>query len=87
MNRNKQALSYLLVAGGTLLFYMAVLPVVDSLSTWLQNEFNLKSTKLQRDATKLQKEIQDIQTQAQEEPSSVHAIGFQVTDIEEEEEE
>ena len=43
MSKNKQnPLSYLLVAGGALLFYMCAIPIADALSTWAQTKISSK---------------------------------------------
>ena len=72
---NQSPLSYLLVAGGALLFYMAALPIIDSISNLIQNKMNCKSAEVQREVAKIQKEVQDMQVG---EGGQVHAIGFDI---------
>ena len=67
-------MSYLLVAGGTLLFYMCAVPVMDSLSTLAQQSLANKIASLQKTQLELQKEMEEIG----EEPQCAHAIGFQI---------
>ena len=76
---NKQSpLSYLLVAGGAILFFTCFLPTMDSFSTLIQNKINLHSGKLQKDMMVIQKEINEIQEDMEEPPVSTHAVGFSV---------
>ncbi len=81
MNKPKfnSPLSYLMVAGGTLLFYMCAIPVADSLSNLMQQAMTNKIVSLQKTQAKLQKELEELGA----EPSCVHAIGFQVDSDEE----
>ena len=53
-------------------------PILDSISTWVQNFFAKKSVALQVQAEKNKQEVQ------QEEVAPVHAIGFQVPEQQEE---
>ena len=53
-------------------------PILDSISTWVQNFFAKKSVALQVQAEKNKQEVQE------EESSNVHAIGFQVPEQQEE---
>ena len=82
MNKPKfnNALSYLMVAGGTLLFYMCALPVADSLSNLMQQSLTNKILGLQKTQVQLQKDIEEIGA----EPTCTHAIDFQVDSEEDE---
>lgn len=46
MSKQNSPLSYLAVAGGTLLFYMCVIPLADALSTWTQAAISAKVAKI-----------------------------------------
>lgn len=59
-NNKNSSLSYLMVAGGTLLFYACVLPVCDSISTWAQQAITNKVSKLQYIMAQDQQEIEEI---------------------------
>ena len=54
---------------------MAALPIIDSISTLIQNKMNCKSAEVQREVAKIQKEVQDMQVG---ETGQVHAIGFDI---------
>ena len=64
----------LLIAFGSLLFYTIALPILDSASSYIQNQFNLRNVKLQAEAQKIQENMQ--------EQPPVHAIGFTVANEE-----
>ena len=72
MNQNKQPNPYtnLLIAAGSLVFYTMLVPILDTASTYIQNQFNLRNVKLQAEAQKVQESIQD--------QGVTHAIGFAV---------
>ena len=77
MNQNKQPSPYtnLLIAAGSLVFYTMLVPILDTASTYIQNQFNLRNVKLQAEAQKIQESIQD--------QPPVHAIGFSAPSKEE----
>lgn len=78
MSKNKQnPLSYLLVAGGTLLFYMCVIPLADILSTWAQNAIGAKISKIQYTVAQDQQETEEIADRING-SGPVQAIGFQI---------
>lgn len=60
----------LLIAMGSLLFYTIAIPILDSASTYIQNQFNLRNVRLQAEAQQIQEELQ--------EQPPVHAVGFQI---------
>ena len=70
-------LKYLVVAAGTILFYMGVLPCFDALSNWVQSYCNVKTGRHNVEINKLNVEAQDIQAKAQDHEST-NAIGFQI---------
>ena len=79
MSKNKQnPLSYLLVAGGALLFYMCAIPIADALSTWAQTKISSKISKLQYTMAQDQQETEQIVDRING-SGPVQAIGFQVT--------
>ena len=78
MSKNKQnPLSYLLVAGGALLFYMCAIPIADALSTWAQTKISSKISKLQYTMAQDQQETEEIADRING-SGPVQAIGFQV---------
>ena len=76
MNKQNFPLSYLAVAGGTLLFYMCVLPIADALSTWAQTKISAKVSKLQYTMAQDQQEVEEIADRING-TAPVQAIGFQ----------
>lgn len=74
MSKQNSPLSYLVVAGGTLLFYMCVLPIVDALSGLIQTKIASNTTHTQCTIAKNQQRLEEIAGQNQ--PDSVNAIGF-----------
>lgn len=71
---NQSNLRPLLIAGGTLLFYMCVLPIADALSGLIQTKIASNTTHTQRTIAKNQQRLEEIAGQSQ--PDSVNAIGF-----------
>ena len=79
MSKNKQnPLSYLLVAGGALLFYMCALPLADALSTWAQTAIGAKVSKIQYTVAQDQQETEEIADRING-SGPVKAIGFQLS--------
>ena len=79
MTKPKQnPLSYLAVAGGTLLFYMCVIPLADALSTWAQTAIGAKVSKIQYTVAQDQQETEEIADRING-SGTVQAIGFQVS--------
>ena len=70
-------LSYLTIAGGTLLFYMCALPIADALSTWVQTAIGAKVAKLQYTIAQDQEETADIADRVNG-SGPVQTIGFTV---------
>lgn len=77
MSKQNSPLSYLAVAGGTLLFYMCVIPIADALSTWAQNAIGAKVTKIQYMVAQDQQETEEIVDRING-SGPVQAIGFHV---------
>lgn len=73
--KDNKPINPLAIAFGSLLFYTIALPILDSVSTHIQNKFNLRNVKLQVEAQKVQESMQ--------EQPPVHAIGFAVANEEE----
>ena len=61
----------LLIAMGSLLFYTIAIPVLDSVSTYMQNQFNLRNVRLQAEAQQIQEEMQQPM-------GNINAVGFQI---------
>ena len=78
MPKQNSPLSYLAVAGGTLLFYMCVIPLTDALSTWAQTAIGAKVSKIQYTVAQDQQEVEEIADRING-SGPVQAIGFQVT--------
>lgn len=78
MHHKHSPLSYLAVAGGTLLFYMCIIPLADTLSTWAQTAIGAKVSKIQYTVAQDQQEVEEI-TDRINGSGPVQAIGFQVT--------
>lgn len=79
MFKNKQSpLSYLAVAGGTLLFYMCIIPLADALSTWAQTAIGAKVSKIQYTVAQDQQEVEEIADRING-SGPVQAIGFQIS--------
>ncbi len=66
----KKEIKPLAIVAGTLVFYMAGIPLIDSVSTYLQNLIGKANVKLM-------KEIQELQDEEKEE-EPVRAVGFHV---------
>lgn len=66
----KKEINPLFIAAGTLVFYMAGIPLIDSVSTYLQNLIGKANVKLM-------KEIQELQDEEKEE-EPVRAVGFHI---------
>lgn len=71
---NQSNLRPLLIAGGTLLFYMCVLLIADALSGLIQTKIASNTTHTQCTIAKNQQRLEEIAGQSQ--PDSVNAIGF-----------
>lgn len=77
MSKQNKSISPLLIAGGTLLFYMCVIPIADALSTWAQTAIGAKVAKIQYVLAQDQQETEEIADRING-SGPVQAIGFQV---------
>lgn len=77
MHHKHSPLSYLAVAGGTLLFYMCVIPIADTLSTWVQTTIGAKVSKIQYIVAQDQQEVEEISDRING-SGPVQAIGFKI---------
>lgn len=74
----------LFIAILSVVFFVIIMPILDSFSNLIQNAVNKKIGKWQIELTKKQKELENNE---EEEPNhSVQAIGFTIPDVQEEEE-
>lgn len=77
MQKKSSPLSYLFVAGGTLLFYVCAFPIIDALSNLAQQAIANKITKLQYVMAQDQQETEEIADKING-SGPVQAIGFQI---------
>lgn len=76
MSKQDKSINPLLIAGGTLLFYMCAIPIADAFSTWVQTAIGAKVTKIQYVLAQDQQETEEIADRING-SGTVHAIGFQ----------
>ena len=67
-------LSYLFVGAGVIAFYALALPMLDSVSGWVQNNFSLKNVKIQAEAKKYQNQ----ENQQSAEALHSNVVGFEI---------
>lgn len=77
MQKKSSSLSYLFVAGGTLLFYACALPIIDALSNLAQQAIANKISKLQYIMAQDQQETEEIADKINGN-GPVQTIGFQI---------
>lgn len=77
MSKQNNSINPLLVAGGTLLFYMCAIPIADAFSTWVQTAIGAKVAKIQYVLAQDQQETEEIADRING-TGPVHAIGFHV---------
>ena len=77
MPKQNKSINPLLVAGGTLLFYMCVIPIADAFSTWVQTAIGAKVAKIQYVLAQDQQETEEIADRING-SGPVHAIGLHV---------
>lgn len=82
MHYKHSPLSYLAVAGGTLLFYVCAIPLADALSTWVQTAIGAKVSKIQYTVAQDQQETEEIADRING-SGPVQAIGFTISSEEE----
>ena len=75
MSKQSSPLSYLAVAGGTLLFYICALPIADAISTLIQTKIGSHVTKIQYVMAQDQEETAEIADRVNG-SGVVQAIGF-----------
>lgn len=73
MKNTKHELTPFFMALGAISFFVAVIPILDSFSTWVCNLFGLKSVELNEKASEISSKT---------EQTHVNAIGFQMPDEE-----
>ena len=76
MSKQNSPLSYLAVAGGTLLFYMCALPIADAISTLIQTKIGSHVTKIQYVMAQDQEETAEIADRVNG-SGPIQAIGFE----------
>lgn len=78
-NSGLNGLTHVFVAMGAVAFFVAGVPILDAFGSWISNVFNLKSVKLNKQASEV------MATQEEEPQENTHVIGFQIPSEEEEE--
>lgn len=79
--KKEKDMSHLYTALGAVVFFVAGVPVLDAMGTWVANLFGLQSVKLQSEANEYAKEIEDSENcRFQTRP-----IGFTIPDDEKKE--
>ena len=87
MNKDNVALLPLWIAGGSILFVSAVIPLVDSVVTLATSAINAKINRMQIDLELDQREAQAAAETIKPSPAITQAIGFSVPSEPEYEEE
>lgn len=82
MSKQNKSINPLLVAGGTLLFYVCAIPIADAISTWIQTAIGAKVAKIQYVAAQDQQEVEEIADRINS-SGTVQAIGFAIPSEEE----
>lgn len=72
-------LTHVFIAMGAVAFFVAGVPILDAFGSWMSNVFNLKSVKLNKQASEV------MGNQEEEVQENTHVIGFQIPSEEEEE--
>lgn len=76
---DKSGLGNVFIAMGAVAFFVAGVPILDAFGSWVSNVFNLKSVKLNKQASEV------MGNQEEEVQENTHVIGFQIPSKEEEE--
>ena len=87
MPNQKHDFSHLWIAGGALLFVSAVMPLIDSVVTWISSAINAHINHMQIDLELDQREAQAAAEKIAPSPAITQAIGFHVDSESEHEEE
>ena len=82
MSKQNKSINPLLIAGGTLLFYVCAIPIADAISTWIQTAIGAKVAKIQYVAAQDQQETEEIADRING-SGNVPAIGFTISSEEE----
>lgn len=80
MSKQNKSINPLLVAGGTLLFYMCALPIADAISTLIQTKIGSYVTKIQYVMAQDQEETAEIADRVNG-SGAVQAIGFDAGNV------
>lgn len=78
MFKQNKSINPLLVAGGTLLFYICTIPIADAFSTWVQTAIGARVAKIQYVLAQDQQEVEEIADRVNG-SGPVQAIGFQTS--------
>lgn len=76
--KEKNHLLPLWVAGGSILFVSAVMPLIDSVVTWISSAINAHINRMQIDLELDQREAQAAAETIKPTPQMIQAIGFDV---------
>lgn len=87
MNKDKAGLLPLWIAGGSILFVSAAIPLIDSVVTLATSAINAKINRMQIDLELDQREAQAAAETIKPSPQMTQAIGFHADDESEYEEE
>ena len=78
MNKDKAGLLPLWIAGASILFVSAVMPLIDSVVTWISSAINAHINRMQIDLELDQREAQAAAETIKPSPAITQAIGFSV---------
>ena len=87
MPNKKHDFSHLWIAGGSILFVSAAMPLIDSVITWISSAVNAHINRMQIDLELDQREAQAAAETIKPSPQMTQAIGFHVDSEPEDEEE
>lgn len=77
--KEKNNLLPLWIAGGSILFVSAAMPLIDSVVTWISSAINAHINRIQIDLELDQREAQAAAETIKPSPQMTHAIGFDVS--------
>ena len=78
MSNKKHDFSHLWIAGGSILFVSAAMPLIDSVVTWISSAINAHINRMQIDLELDQREAQAAAEKIAPSPAITQAIGFHV---------
>ena len=87
MPNKKHDFSHLWIAGGSILFVSAAMPLIDSVITWISSAVNAHINRMQIDLELDQREAQAAAETIKPSPQVTQAVGFHVPSEPEYEEE